>query len=146
MAHDRPALWRGTHNSYVQVSSELGIPGFVLYMAVLVSCFQITGSVLRRTRGRPESKRLASAALAVRFSLISYCVTSFFLTHAYTAYVPTLAALCYALRAWADRELPAAVAAVPVLAGLPAHRKRELPVRSGTPKPVTSWTSSMRGL
>lgn len=96
--------WHQTHNSYTEVSSELGIPGLVVYVLLLGSCYLTARSVYRRAHSQPELQPLAWTASCIHLSVISFCVSSFFLTLAYTFYVPTLALLTYGLNRWAERE------------------------------------------
>jgi hypothetical protein len=97
---ERRKLWLQTHNSYTQVSSELGIPAFIVYMAMLFHCFQTLGAVRRKAAGVLEWQRVGRLAECVRLSLIGYCVTSMFTSIAYSYYLPILAALVVALDRW----------------------------------------------
>jgi O-antigen ligase len=77
--------WNAPHNSFVQVGAELGIPGVLLYVAVI-------GSAFRALRG--------SAALtpALTASLLGFVVGSFFLSLAYSEMLYTLVALSVAVQ------------------------------------------------
>jgi len=97
----RRPYWRSPHNSYLQVVTETGIPGFLLYAAVLVSVFRLTWWVSKYTRNQPHCASLANAAFCLRLALISYLVTSTFLQHAYMSFVPTLSVTAFGLRQWA---------------------------------------------
>ena len=81
--------WVQTHNTYLQFSSELGLPGLVLYIILLVTTFK----TLRRAReqipeGGPGTKpymlRLICDATTV--SLIGYLLTSAFANVGYQCY------------------------------------------------------------
>jgi O-antigen ligase len=71
--------WNAPHNSFVQIGAELGIPGLVLYVAMIVSAF-------RALRGRAP----LTAALAA--ALLGFVVGSFFLSLAYSEMLYTLVA------------------------------------------------------
>jgi len=93
----RPA-WRGAHNSYLQVSSELGIPAFLIYCALLVHSGRASYRLARR--GPLEQQPLGRCVLAMT---TCFAIASLFLNMPYSLFVPTLAALATAI----DRLLPA---------------------------------------
>lgn len=98
--------WRVSHNTYTQVSSELGIPGFVVYVMLLITCVKRLGRGIRLARTRPEWKDVLQTAVCARLALISFCTTSMFLTHAYSFFVPVAAILAHGVGEWADRVPP----------------------------------------
>ncbi|MCL5742944.1 MAG: O-antigen ligase family protein [Acidobacteria bacterium] len=100
--HGRRATWRSPHNTYTQVSGDLGFPGLFVYLAILITCFRTTGKVLRMTKDQPRLQEVNRIANCARLSLVSFCISSAFLTHAYLFFVPTLGALCYGLKFWID--------------------------------------------
>jgi O-antigen ligase len=72
--------WHVTHNSFTQMSSEGGVPAFVLYVLILWCGFKNLKAAKRLARGKKESVLLARALLA---SLVGYVVGSTFLSLAY---------------------------------------------------------------
>ena len=48
--------WKVSHNSYTQVSSELGIPGFLAYMAILITGFSTTGRLWNALKKRLRTR------------------------------------------------------------------------------------------
>jgi O-antigen ligase len=89
--------WHVTHNSYTQVSSETGIPGFILFMGVIVCAYQSLRRI-ERTRYRGNNwDDLRSMAQALRISLWAFCSVSFFSSVAYLAFFPILCGLAVAL-------------------------------------------------
>ena len=99
-------IWLVSHNAYTQVSSEMGIPGFLVYLAILLTCLRTTREMLKRAKEDPRYKDLAVTALSIQLCVVCYCVNSFFASIAYWFYVPTLAALCVGLRTAADQFVP----------------------------------------
>ena len=81
--------WNAAHNSYVQAGAELGIPGLLLFLAVIGS----TLITLRRI-GRQDAGGLSSALTA---SLLGFVVGAFFLSLAYSEMLYTLVALAIGL-------------------------------------------------
>jgi O-antigen ligase len=103
----RHGNWQGTHNSYTQVSSETGIPAFIAYMAVLVTCFRTVGGCYRRA-ARMQSARareIANVAFALRTALWAYAISTLFSYIAYSATLPLIAGLIVGFAAAAQPEL-----------------------------------------
>lgn len=75
-----------THNSYTQMSSETGIPGLVLLLAIVIVCFKRIGSVLR-LRHSPAYRipqHIFDAGVCLRLSIVTLASCSFFLSVAYS--------------------------------------------------------------
>jgi len=89
-------MWRETHNTYTQVSSEAGLPAFTFYMFVLFGCLKSARSIYKKARDRPELGDVAKMAYCLWLSLIVYALTAFFASSAYQVYLPTLAGLTVA--------------------------------------------------
>jgi O-antigen ligase len=94
-----PLKWSAPHDSYLQVGVETGVPGLLLFVGFLVSCFAALRTVERATgqpgaqvRGPPE---LAQALMA---SLTGFVVGAFFLSLAYQGMLYTLVALALGLQ------------------------------------------------
>ena len=73
-------FWHETHNSFTQMSSEGGVPAFVLYALILWCGFKNLREAKHLSRGRTELSLIARALLA---SLAGYVVGSLFLSVAY---------------------------------------------------------------
>ena len=89
----KQAAWQVTHNSYTEVSSESGIPGFLLFIGMIGSTFKMLGSTYRRVRKHPELRYLSNTAFVLLITLAGFCVNIFFSAMAYNYYLPTLVAL-----------------------------------------------------
>jgi O-antigen ligase len=100
----RRALWRETHNTYTQISSEAGLPALVVYLAALGICLRRTYSVWRAGFGTGQLDAVMAQCLF--FSLLAFTVTALFSSVAYHYYFPTLAGLTAAL----TRETPPTLA------------------------------------
>ena len=114
--NDMGSAWLETHNAITQISSELGIPGLLLFCGVLFCCFR---SVWRVFRWKPDFGKVTIPAVeehiqflkrmgfCLLLSLTSLTLTSFFSSIAYQFYFPTLIGLCAALEMTANAELKA---------------------------------------
>ena len=92
-------MWRGTHNTYTQLSSEAGIPALIFLVAILVLSFRI----LRRmekvvTESRhPHRQQTSAAAAMLRSFLLATSVGLMFIHLAYTPLIPTLVGVVFGL-------------------------------------------------
>jgi O-antigen ligase len=83
------------HNTYTQVSSETGIPGFVFFVATWAMALK---SVLTASRGLSEMEPVLSRSGRHLFStLAAFSVGAFFLTMSYSPVVSALLALAVGL-------------------------------------------------
>jgi O-antigen ligase len=85
------AQWVGTHNTYTQVSSESGIPGFIFYLATIVVCMRMNYRVYKKTRGISGLEDYAAVSFCMFLSIVAYAVGSFFDQLAYSTYLPIIA-------------------------------------------------------
>ena len=93
--------WLVTHNSYTQMSSEAGVPAFVLYILILWRGFRNLIVVKRLARARSKTALWAGALLA---SLSAFVVGSFFASEAYQFFTYFLVAYTTTLYQIAVRE------------------------------------------
>jgi O-antigen ligase len=106
----RGVRWAAAHNSFVQVGAELGVPGLLVFIGLLVAAFRAMTSIAKhRVHDDPGRRREAALAQALRASMVGYLVTGFFLSQGYGAYVYSLFAMIAALSAVA--QVPAGDAA-----------------------------------
>jgi O-antigen ligase/polysaccharide polymerase Wzy-like membrane protein len=86
-ARGRGAKWSVAHNTYVQVGAELGVPGLVVFLAMIGTAL----AALRRARP-------AALAQALTAALIGFLVGALFLSFAYTEMLYALLGLAVGLR------------------------------------------------
>jgi O-antigen ligase len=96
------ANWKATHNTYTQVSSEMGIPGLLVYLAAIFCAFLDLLWVRRHSREDASCNALALGAL---LSMAGLSVSCFFGSNAYAAWVPILLGLSAMLRLNRQRDL-----------------------------------------
>lgn len=84
------------HNLYLEIAAETGLPGLILFGAVLVTCFLYLRRARRAFR-RAGDESSASLALAFQLALTGYLVSSLFLHGHFLRYLWLLFGFCAAL-------------------------------------------------
>ena len=90
--------WSAAHNTFVQAGAELGIPGLLLFVAMIVSAFAVLVRIGRGQRAAAPGARDAALTQALIASLLGFMVGSFFLSLAYSEMLYTLLALVVGLQ------------------------------------------------
>ncbi|OLE12321.1 MAG: hypothetical protein AUG89_07880 [Acidobacteria bacterium 13_1_20CM_4_56_7] len=75
-------LWRVTHNTYTQLSSECGIPALLLFLLLLRRTF-LNLFYLRKMPRAPDKQEMHLYASALSASFVAYLVGAFFSSSAY---------------------------------------------------------------
>ena len=85
-----------SHNSYLQVFNEIGLPAMVFYILFLASVIRITGRIAKRSGRARGYRQVWLTAVAIQTSLVAYAVGSFFASVAFHWYVyyPAAFAVC----------------------------------------------------
>ena len=86
-------LWHVTHNSYTQVSSECGLPAFVLYICGVTGAFL----ALRRS-SKSTNPAISRLARVLVIGMSGLCTCMIFLSNAYSANILALAGIAIAIR------------------------------------------------
>ncbi|MFQ5688791.1 MAG: O-antigen ligase family protein [Gemmatimonadota bacterium] len=97
---DRPGVrirWRPAHNSFVQVGSEMGVPGLLLWTSLIVVGFFGMRRLRHRLPGRwekgdPDQRFVYYMTIYLPVSLVGFAVTAFFVSFAYVDVIYILAA------------------------------------------------------
>ncbi len=111
-AQGRRAMWHATHNTYTQISSELGLPGLIVYLSLIVGIWKTLGRLRKAEYNHALGPQIRSAANAIQLALLCYCVSAAFASLAYIYQLPLIVGLTVALEAAVVRE--GALAAGPV--------------------------------
>jgi O-antigen ligase len=101
----RKGYWMVNHNSFLQISSEAGLPALLFFSISLVAAWKKVANVRMRAILQ-RHKELEILSLALLLSIVMFSVAAFFLTLAYRLYFPILIGLSVALHIAAERELP----------------------------------------
>jgi len=91
------ALWRETHNTYLQISSECGLPALVLFLALLHYCFRSMSALRREASRSPALFPATLMAGAIYFAVSIYAFVALFGSYGYTMLLPAYAALAEAI-------------------------------------------------
>lgn len=92
-----------THNTYLEIASEMGIPGLLLFLGVLVSCLACALKAARLWARRGQ-RNLEAIARSVFLGLLGMLVADFFISEMYSKLLWVVLALCPALLAIATSE------------------------------------------
>ena len=112
--------WHETHNTYTQIASEAGIPGFIFLFGGIISTVRLVRRTYRKARqmpATPMNQKIRRTCFAVMLSLLSFCTAAFFLSMAYRCYLPAMTGVAIAVARAAEREWqlnPQAATANPV--------------------------------
>jgi O-antigen ligase len=140
----QPGIWWAVpHNSYVAAGAELGIPGFVLFIVLVVGC--VVGPWRLRKRvplgwagGTAEQRFLFQTSSYLPLAAIGFAVSSFFVTFTYNDPVYLLAAMVGAFPRFVDEELAKEARGYAPSApprGLGGRVRRVVSHRAGRPLP-----------
>ena len=91
---ERKGQWRVTHNTYTEVSSEMGIPGLLIYLVFLFRCWKVLTAVIRR---KTISAELRVMAGTLRAAFVVVATVAAFDSLTYNTNIPILAGLVTAL-------------------------------------------------
>ncbi len=87
-----------THNSFTQVSSELGILGLAAYLIFLISPFRKLGAIERTLFAKEEYNWFYYLSIGLQGSIVAYMFASFFVSVAYIWFVYYIIAYAVAFR------------------------------------------------
>jgi O-antigen ligase len=92
-----------THNTYLEVMSEMGLPGFLLFMAAIGSCLACALKAARLWARRGQAN-MEAIARGVFLGLIGMLVADFFISEMYSKLLWVMLAICPAMLAIARSE------------------------------------------
>ena len=101
----RKGTWLGTHNSYTQVSSEVGIPAFLFFVSAVGMALKGPYAIYKKTRGDPRLQELGNVALGIHYCMVLYAVTILFEHIAYTIMLPVFGGMAACLVRTAEVEI-----------------------------------------
>jgi O-antigen ligase len=105
------ANWQQTHNAFTQVSSECGVPGALLFLALALYCLRHAYGLRNMAKANPALHPWAPLALCLFVAVVAYCVCAMFGSLAYGIHLPLLAGLVLCLERAFGMEASRAAAA-----------------------------------
>ena len=96
-------LWHVTHNTYTELSSEMGFTGVLIYIAFLVQCWKVLSSIIRR---KYVSKDVRVMAKTLQAAFLVMVTVAFFESFGYDTNIPIVAGLITALSFIAQGQRP----------------------------------------
>jgi hypothetical protein len=107
-AGERP-IWQQSHNSYTQVSAELGLPGGIMFLLLVGYCLVSSRRMWRAAGGMGSRRPEAIMALCLMVASLGYAVCALFGSIAYGLHLQLLSGLVLSL----DLVLYSKVAGLP---------------------------------
>lgn len=120
-AQGKRAMWREAHNMFTQVSSECGIPGFLLYFGTLWVCARRLKSLRVRSQDDPALRELYTVVVCFSAMLLGFVAMGTFSSVAYAFILPALLGIAASL-------IPAGEAEI---ARVEAQREQRAPAANG---------------
>jgi O-antigen ligase len=93
----RPVPSLGTHNTYLEISSEMGMPTLIFYLAALIGSLRMNLQLYRWAKNDSKLQETANMALCLVLALAAYSVSTIFHHVAYGRQFPILAGMSFAL-------------------------------------------------
>jgi O-antigen ligase len=84
LSHGGGGKWNAAHNSFLQIAVELGIVGFVLFVAQLRRGIRDCRELTRKARDRLDLQRWLWLAQGIEISLYAYIVSGIALSQGYS--------------------------------------------------------------
>lgn len=94
----RGTTWTVIHNVYLQYAVDLGIPGMVLFIMLLLSCLKGMRNLQERALESGSAKEIFFFAGGLRISLIAFAIAGMFHPVGYHFYFYYIAGLAVALK------------------------------------------------
>jgi putative inorganic carbon (hco3(-)) transporter len=96
--------WLQVHNVYLIYGVELGLPGFFLFVILVVLAFHTARGAEIKARKRTELQDLANISEGVKISIVAFSVAAMFSPVAYQLYFYLYAGLAIAARTIVDSD------------------------------------------
>lgn len=96
---------KASHNSYMEMLGEHGSIGLLLYLSLLISCFMVPISIVRRTRPIPDLNWACDLAIAIQLAVVGYAVGSISINQAFFPLFHCFVGLLASLQIIVQKEL-----------------------------------------
>ena len=96
---ERGPSWSSVHNAYLQYAVDLGLPGLVLFMLILIGCFRCLRAAERLALRERGQTALLDFVQGMQVSLGAFATAALFHPIAYNFYFYYMAGLALGLSA-----------------------------------------------
>jgi len=131
-----------THNAYTQVSSEMGMGAFIVYLMFLIYPLRRLRLIEKQSYDKPEQRRFYYLSIGLQGALVGYMVASFFGAVAYQWYVYYLVGYAVCLHRLYIMKFPPEAGYEPGFWEHPFAKKRKKEVTAGDVLPVSQPSHS----
>lgn len=76
--------WQAAHNSYIQIATETGVIGFIIFIAIIIACLKNFSHYSRMETSSPEAREFKTIAGLLQMGFIGSLISAFFLTQGYS--------------------------------------------------------------
>jgi len=104
-ARGERGLSLGTHNTYTQVSSEMGIPALIFYLGILFGSLNMSRRLYKQTADMPEMQDVSQMAFCLFLATLAYASSTVFHHVAYGRQLPILSGMAVALSMAASEKM-----------------------------------------
>ena len=135
----RKGAWKGTHNTYTEISSQQGIPALILFLFLLAACWRKLTALERMPLDFPEAKAMRRYAFMMKVCFVNVMTFAGTLGITENAYFFVLSALVLCLEnavATERRRHQALLKAREAKEGVAAPAGRRPAVAPPQPQPV----------
>jgi O-antigen ligase len=139
--------WLESHNAYLQVLTEMGVPGLLIFVGIFASAYRLAKRAhmrLKQARAR-DDVQLRHQALGLRLLILVMALFSLFNHIAYEFYLPTIFGLALALDRIALNRFPAPVARVIPVSQAAFQAPRLAPTAPAPAAPAASGKPRLNG-
>jgi len=107
------STWQGTHNVYLQIASEAGIPALILYVMSIVISIRLSYRCMKLCRGMPEEKLVRAQSFCLLLAILAFAVGLFFSNFTFAPQLPMLIGLAAANALAVKKQVAAQANGVP---------------------------------
>jgi len=108
---ERGLGWQGIHSAFIQIGADLGVPGLLVYVLLVMQLFRGVRQTMKQLRASPQGRALVALGTGIHLVLVAYLVGGFLLPVAYRFYFYYAAGLAVAFQEIAKRRSPAVAGA-----------------------------------